>query len=202
MDVIRSDPDRMTDPSVYMTGFRRIFHDAARKHLPMIASAEESRKYGFHHLCRRCVEEFEAREYGYDSIIAGILTIIYTQGLRFWSDHGFRLSKHIIEPDVILTLPGYIQDHLQDSPRVEDLAAYCGLSYPWFAKKFREIYDISCKEYIERIRVTRVEQYLRFTDMDLHQISRLTGYADTSHMIKNFKRIMNTTPGQFRIRNR
>ena len=34
-----------------------------------------------------------------------------------------------------------------DSLKVEDLAKLCGLSYPWFAKKFREIYGISCKEY-------------------------------------------------------
>ena len=81
---------------------------------------------------------------------------------------------------------------------MEDLAEKCGLSYPWFAKKFRDLYGISCKEYIEQIRVAEVEQYLRFTDMDLTQISEATGYADCSHMIKNFKRVMDITPGQFR----
>ena len=85
---------------------------------------------------------------------------------------------------------------------MEDLAARCGLSYPWFAKKFREIYGISCKDYIEQIRVAQVEKYLLFTDLDLMRISELTGYADCSHMIKNFKRIMDTTPGQYRLKNR
>ena len=48
----------------------------------------------------------------------------------------------------------------------------------------------------------KVFKFLLFTDLDLMQISEMTGYADCSHMIKNFKRIMNITPGQYRLKNR
>ena len=100
------------------------------------------------------------------------------------------------------SLSAYIQSHLREGLRVEDLAEYCGLSYPWFAKKFRDIYGISCKDYIEQIRVARVEQFLLFTNLDLAEISEANGYADCSHMIKNFKRIMGITPGQYRMQQR
>ena len=93
-----------------------------------------------------------------------------------------------------------VRQYVYPALRVEDLASRCGLSYPWFAKKFREIYGVSCKDYIEQIRVARVEQLLLFTDYDLSRISEMTGYADCSHMIKNFKRIMEITPGQYRLK--
>ena len=48
--------------------------------------------------------------------------------------------------------------------------------------------------------MARVEQLLLFTDYDLSRISEMTGYADCSHMIKNFKRIMEITPGQYRLK--
>ena len=66
------------------------------------------------------------------------------------------------------------------------------------AFSIREMYGIGCKEYIEKVRISKVEHYLLFTDYDLRYISRETGYADCSHMIKDFRRLMGTTPGQFR----
>ena len=153
-------------------------------------------------LCAACVQESADRAYGYDLNVASLLALIYMGVIRFWQAQGLVLGDREQQTEPIYSLTGYIQNHLRDSLRVEDLAAHCGLSYPWFAKKFREIYGISCKDYIEQIRVAQVEQYLLFTDMDLTRISEATGYADCSHMIKNFKRIMNITPGQYRMKRR
>ena len=100
--------------------------------------------------------------------------------------------------DPIYALPYHIARHIEEPLKVEDLAEYCGLSYPWFARKFRDIYGISCKEYIENVRIRRVEHYLQFTDCDLNYISEHTGYADCSHLIRDFRKLRNTTPGQFR----
>ena len=66
----------------------------------------------------------------------------------------------------------------------------------------KQAYGVNCKDFIEQIRVNQVGKYLLFTDMGLEEISQETGYADCSHMIKNFKRIMGITPGQFRLRHR
>ena len=62
--------------------------------------------------------------------------------------------------------------------------------------------EMILRDYIEQIRVARVEQFLLFTNLDLAEISEANGYADCSHMIKNFKRIMGITPGQYRMQQR
>ena len=82
------------------------------------------------------------------------------------------------------------------------MAEYCSMSYTSFARKFRELYGISCKEYIVQVRLARVEHYLRFTDFDLAYISQETGYTDCSHMIRDFRKQRGMTPGRYRAINR
>ena len=118
--------------------------------------------------------------------------------MRLWIRDGFTVEARTIRTDPIYSVTSYIDRHIREALKVEELARYCGLSYPWFAKRFREIYGISCKEYIEKVRISKVEHYLLFTSYDLNYISQETGYADCSHMIKDFRRLKHTTPGQFR----
>ena len=199
MDVLRMDPDRMPEFPPYSPGLKVILQEARRTDMPMIIPARDAAKMNLPELSARCVLEQENLPYGYDMDISCRLSMMLLALTRFWQEKGMKIQNRESGMDPIYTLSGYIQSHLKSGLRVEDLASRCGLSYPWFAKKFREIYGISCKDYIEQIRVARVEQYLMFTDMDLSMISEETGYADCSHMIKNFKRIKNITPGQYRL---
>lgn len=199
LDMLRFDPDRMTEQPSYCASLKAIMAEARREKLTMHFSAQETERLGLPELFAQCVKEAQTRTFGYDINISSCLCRICTALIRFWLEQGLTLPEQGAEEDSLYSLSGYIQKHLRDSLRVEDLAAYCKLSYPWFAKKFREIYGVSCKDFIEQIRVSRVEQYLRFTDMDLTAISEATGYADCSHMIKNFKRVMDITPGQYRL---
>ena len=200
VSVLRMDLDRMPALPDYAAGLKCIFTEAWRLRLPMRLSAEETRTMRLPETIDDCLREEEARLFAFDYTVVARLSLVCVQLIRFWLARGLVLPVREAKPDLIYSLSGYIQDHLKENLRVEDLAACCGLSYPWFAKKFREIYGISCKDYIEQIRVAQVEHYLLFTSMDLAKISEATGYADCSHMIKNFKRIMDITPGQYRLK--
>ena len=200
--VLRIDPDRVPAFPDYAPGLKSILVEARRVHAPMRMPAEEAERRGLPALFSQCIMEDRERKYGYDMGITSCLGILCLTMVRYWMSQGVRLPDRKAHVSSIYSLSAYIQSHLQDGLRVEDLAEYSGLSYPWFAKKFRDVYGVSCKDYIEQIRVARVEQFLRFTDLDLAEISDANGYADCSHMIKNFKRIMGITPGQYRQRQR
>lgn len=196
--LIRLDPDRMPPLPDYSPGLSAILSEARRQKMPMVFSRKEIEGLGLLDLIAGCDTEGRKKSFGYDLGITLRLGEGFLRLVRFWLERGLTLPSREEEQLSIRSLAGYIQSHLRNGLKVEDLAEKCGLSYPWFAKKFRDLYGISCKEYIEQIRVARVEQFLRFTDLDLTQISEATGYADCSHMIKNFKRVMDITPGQFR----
>ena len=201
-DLIRLDPDRIPGQVAYAPPLKVIFYLAHRDHLPMVFTPEETAELGLSDAASRCIRETAERRFGFDLSTLSVLSMACLALVRFWLSRGLNLDAAVPPEDPLCSLTGYIQQHLRDNLRVEELAARCGLSYPWFAKKFREIYSVSCKDYIEQIRVAQVENYLLFTDMDLSRISEATGYADCSHMIKNFKRMKEITPGQYRLKHR
>ena len=199
MIILRMDPDRLHDEPVYSPTLKTILMEAWRTRVPMVIPASVTERIRMGESAAQCLQEAERRAFGYDLNIISRLSMMIVEIIRFWTENGLNIRIPESQEDPICSLTGYIQRHLRDGLRVEDLAARCGLSYPWFAKKFREIYGISCKDYIEQIRVAQVEQFLLLTDLDLSRISEATGYADCSHMIKNFKRLMSITPGQYRL---
>lgn len=73
-----------------------------------------------------------------------------------------------------------------------------GMSYSCFARNFKQYYGRSCKEYMELVRICRAEDLLPFTDLDLSFISQETGFSDSSHLIRTFRKWKSTTPGQYR----
>ena len=136
----------------------------------------------------------------YGTADMGALIYLLITGLaRFWlTNFGSLMRNPPEERDPILDIPAYIEQHISEPLRVEDLAKRCSLSYPWFAKRFHEFFGLSCKQFIEHIRTETVEQYLVYSDLDLSEISSRTGYTDSSHMVKDFRRMTGMTPGQFR----
>ncbi len=196
--MLRVDVNQLGCP-VYTPGVKSVMTTAMKQHMPMLFDAAMVEREGLLPLGEACVAESTGKGFGWETAIMSRVHQILIAVTRHWLQLGLKLPGRDVEEDPIYTITGYIHRHVQDGLRVEELASRCNLSYPWFAKKFREIYGVSCKEYIERMRISRVDQYLLYTDWDLSEISRITGYADCSHMIKNFKRLKNITPGQYRI---
>ena len=196
--MIRLDPNQLY-MQPYTAGLKAILREARKQKMPMRIPANEAAGWRAFDLEEICFQEYQEKAFGWETMALAQMYQICTGLVRCWRSHGMDVPDKPADEEPIYSITAYIHQHIQDGIRVEELANRCNLSYPWFAKRFREIYAVSCKEYIEQVRVVRVEQYLRYTDWDLTEISELTGYADCSHMIKNFKRMRNTTPGQYRL---
>lgn len=201
---IKLDINSMTFTSSYSPRLSSIFHLAQKKKESILIDKkyveEEQIKAIFHN----CISETENNKYGYDIIIFGHLYHLLILIIRYWQNTGFTIDAKTFSEeenyDIFNILP-YISNHLDSNLRVNDIAASCGLSYSYFAKKFLEVYGKSCKEYIEDMRIYKAEELLLFTDFDLSYISQLTGFSDCSHLIKSFKQHKNITPKQFRMLN-
>lgn len=199
VDLIKFSATRLRELPSYLTGLRAIAADAAQVRLPIQMNAEEVRSYHLDSIIEECIRENARREFAWDLHIRALLYLLITGIARFWIGRRESFLDQIPkERSPILDIPPYIEEHISESLRVEDLAARCGMSYPWFAKCFHEYFGISCKQFIMRIRVETVEQFLSHSEMDLSSISKLTGFTDSSHMVKDFRRMTGMTPGQYR----
>ena len=149
----------------------------------------------------RACAEMEKQEYGYWLMMQSYLTTLLMFVLRHWRENGFDTDQtigHAPEEGDILYITEYIDSHIQETLKVEELAKMCNMSYSYFAKNFREIYGQSCKKYIEFIRLCKAEELLLFTCQDMSYISQETGFSDCSHFIKTFKEKHGVTPKKYR----
>ena len=198
-DVVKFSATRLREIPSYLSDLRSMSQDAANAHMPIQMNAEEVQRWHLDSIIRECIVESTRREYAWDLHIRALICLLITGLCRFWiARREAVVEKEPKEHDPIMDIPTYIEQHIDQPLRVEDLAKRCSLSYPWFAKRFHEIFGLSCKQFIEHIRTETVEQYLVCTDLDLAEISSRTGYTDCSHMVKDFRRMTGTTPGQFR----
>ncbi len=78
------------------------------------------------------------------------------------------------------------------------IADHFGMSLSGFSYHFKKTMGHNFKEYIDRLRIQKSIQLLRSSDETLDSIARQTGYTNTSSFIRSFKKMVGTTPGQYR----
>ena len=94
----------------------------------------------------------------------------------------------------------YIEEHLDASPALDQMAAVARLSPYHFARQFKAATGLPPHEYVIVRRVERAKQFLQGGgDLSLAAIAAQAGFSDQSQFSRHFKRILGVTPGQFRM---
>ncbi|WP_448624365.1 helix-turn-helix domain-containing protein [Geodermatophilus sp. URMC 64] len=96
----------------------------------------------------------------------------------------------------------YVHEHLAETISLDDLAGVTGLSRFSFARKFRETSGTTPHGFVLRQRVERARTMLERTDIPLPDVAAGCGFADQSHMTREFKKRLGVTPGRYRSRQR
>ncbi len=152
-----------------------------------------------------CIEELDNKNYGYDVVVCSHISALLSYFARNWIGRGLDIDEAIRtsnnQSDAFAGITEYIEKHYNEPLRINELAEMCGMSYSNFARLFKQTYNQSCKEYIEFIRLNKVEDLLLMTNIDLTYISHETGFADCSHLIRTFKKWKGITPKQWRNKN-
>ena len=93
----------------------------------------------------------------------------------------------------------YIEEHLDASLTLTQLAAVAHRSAYHFARQFTAATGMPPHQYVIARRVERAQQLLHpDRDFALAEIAARVGFADQSQLTHHFKRIVGVTPGQFR----
>jgi AraC family transcriptional regulator len=94
----------------------------------------------------------------------------------------------------------YIEEHLDASLTLAQLAAGAHRSAYHFARQFTAATGMPPHQYVIARRVARAQQLLHpDQDLALAEIAARVGFADQSHFTQHFKRIVGVTPRQFRL---
>lgn len=202
-EVIKFDINQLNVTNSYTPKLSHVFRKAKDDETANIYfAASDLQGIPVQELFSLCLKEMGAKPYGYDLLINSNLCALLIQLLRIWRSNGFDTDTAVIaktETESIHSITEYIDYHSSEPLKVQELAEKCGMSYSYFAKEFKYLYNQSCKEYIDFIRVCKAEDLLLFTNFDLTFISQETGFFDCSHLIKVFKKHKGITPKQFAL---
>jgi AraC-like DNA-binding protein len=104
-------------------------------------------------------------------------------------------------PDNISRALVYMQTQYPYPLTLEDIANEANLSKYYFIKKFKEYMSIPPLKYLTNYRIEKAFHFLQHTDKTIKDISEQVGFADPNYFNKVFRKIVGTSPGQFRQSN-
>jgi len=92
----------------------------------------------------------------------------------------------------------YIDTHLAEALRVQDLCSLLQLSEAHFSRSFRRTFGESPHAFLVRRRLRRAERYMLETGASLSEIALQCGFTDQAHLTKHFRQYTGRTPGSWR----
>ena len=78
------------------------------------------------------------------------------------------------------------------------LAEHLGVSGVTLTVKFKNVMEISPSDYLASLRLERAKNLLRQTELQVKEISSLSGYEDVRVFLCRFKKYTGMTPSQYR----
>ena len=92
----------------------------------------------------------------------------------------------------------FMENHLNISPSLSDLAARSGLSVPQFSKLFNERTDQSPMAYYISLKIRKACDLLYQTDLSVGEIGAKLGYEDPYYFSRLFKKVQGCSPAHYR----
>lgn len=92
----------------------------------------------------------------------------------------------------------FIRANLDKDISISDVAAACGLSRSYFIRAFRAVTGYTPHRWLLTQRIEQARHLVQTTTTPLAQIATLCGFADQSHLTRNFNQIVGISPGKLR----
>lgn len=94
-------------------------------------------------------------------------------------------------------LTDFIDQNLERSIGLAELAAVANVSRFHFARLFKRTTGHTAIRFVEQCRIRRAQSLIAESDMPLAEVALSTGFADQSHFTRRFHRYVGCTPAAF-----
>lgn len=116
----------------------------------------------------------------------------------YWTNLYSEKEKQKKYPDSILNALSYINNHLSENLKLENICDRIGYCKRQLQNLFIKHLGISPRQYIIKERIKRACSFLKNTNEPIEIIAELLGFSSASHFMTSFKQMMNMTPTEYR----
>lgn len=122
---------------------------------------------------------------------------------RWWAEFVHQFSALFFtrqkksESDIIQSTLEYIDNHLDQSIQLSDVAQYIGVSEPYLSSFFKKTMNENFIPYVNRQKIKKAKQLFAEGKM-VYQVSDLLGYENSTYFSKVFKKVEGMSPEQYR----
>lgn len=94
----------------------------------------------------------------------------------------------------------YVEANFSSNFRISDLACECNMSETHFRRVFQEKMNMSPVEYVNFVRIRKACELIDKTDISMEEVAWRVGFITPSTFNRNFRRIIGTSPYQWKKR--
>lgn len=94
----------------------------------------------------------------------------------------------------------YVEEHYAESFKIADLADECHMSETHFRRVFLQKMNMTPVEYVNFVRVKKACELIDRTDSSMEEVAEKVGFITPSTFNRNFRRIIGTSPYQWKKR--
>lgn len=124
--------------------------------------------------------------------------VLYLKRPGSQSQYSSVLTHQNTDHQPIQQICGWIQEHLQETMTIENLAEKISMSPRNFARVFVKEAGITPAKYIDKLRIETACRYLVDTRFSFKEIAALCGLGSPDNMRKIFIKYIKTTPVEYR----
>ncbi len=102
------------------------------------------------------------------------------------------------EDEKIIKAQRFIENHYEDTIRVDNLAEQIALSRRTLERRFKKATGNTVTEYMQRVKVEAAKKSLETTRKNINEVMYEVGYSDNKSFRNLFRRITGLTPNDYR----
>ncbi len=147
------------------------------------------------HLLLSAERELHERQVGYQTMVTALFHQMVVELARRYAQSSSSSSTALLEMGTVIA---YLEEHFAQPTTLEQLAEMANRSVNQFIRVFRQATQLSPMEYLIRLRILKAVHLFQQKNATVTEVASRVGFNDSNYFSRQFKRVMGTTPKDYR----
>lgn len=175
----------------YAANFTLTTPDGSPCALPLPIVSHIGIQPGLRTYFQRLTSAWAQREFGYELVVRGYLTLIIQQALRLYHDSDYTQIHR--DPRIVEAI-SYIHKNYSSPLRLDKIADMLHLHPVYFSQLFRKTTGIPFRQYVLSVRLNYAENILFSGEYSVTETASKCGFSDIYYFSRQFKKNKGYSP--------